>query len=111
MYPETASAGDKVQLELNIENTGVAPIYKDTNLKIRLVNGEKEYAFNTDVDIKKWFPGKYENKISVTLPTDIIAGNYDIEVNIGNEQYPLIYLCTDAVRNDNYYQVGNISIK
>lgn len=110
-YPETASSGDELEFELNINNTGVAPIYKKADLKIRLVNDKKEYIFNTDIDVKKWFPGKYENKFSVILPEDIVSGSYDIEINIGNEQYPLIYLCTDAVRNGNYYKVGSISIK
>lgn len=110
-FDETASAGERVSFKLDIDNVGVAPFYKKASLKIRLVNDEKEYVYDTDVDIKKWFPGKYENNISLTLPEDIIAGKYDIELNIGNDMYPLIYFCTDAERNGNYYKVGKITVK
>ncbi|MBR5518495.1 MAG: DUF4832 domain-containing protein [Clostridia bacterium] len=109
--PESASSGETVSLKLDIDNVGVAPFYKKAALKVRLVNAEKEYVFDTDVDIKKWFPGKYENAIDIKLPEDIASGEYDVEINIGNDQYPLIYFATDAVRNENFYKVGKITIK
>lgn len=108
---ESASAGDKINFKLDINNVGVAPFYKKAELKLRLVNAEGEYVFDTDVDVKKWFPGKFENDISVDLPKDISSGVYDVEINLSNQQYPLIYFATDAERNGNYYKVGKIEIK
>ncbi|MBQ2284729.1 MAG: DUF4832 domain-containing protein, partial [Clostridia bacterium] len=81
--PEVATAGEKVNFKLDIDNVGVAPFYKKAALKVRFVNENAEYVFDTDVDIKKWFPGKFENNISITLPNDISKGDYDIEINIG----------------------------
>lgn len=57
-FDETASAGDTLNFKLDIDNVGVAPFYKKAALKIRLVNDEKEYVFDTDVDIKN---GSREN--------------------------------------------------
>ncbi len=108
---ESASAGDKINFKLDINNVGVAPFYKKAELKLRLINAEGEYVFDTDVDVKKWFPGKFENDIFVDLPKDISSGVYDVEINLSNQQYPLIYFATDAERNENFYRVGKITIK
>ncbi|MBE6616645.1 MAG: DUF4832 domain-containing protein [Ruminococcaceae bacterium] len=108
-FPEYATRGGTVDLELAVDNVGVAPIYKQVPLHIRLV-GETEINFTTDVDITKWMPGKSNEKFSITLPCNMSAGEYDIEIGIYNEENPTLYLCTDAPRNGSYYKVGKINI-
>lgn len=110
-FPSIANAGDQLDLELGIDNCGVAPIYKDIPLRIRLYNGEDSFEFNTNVDIRSWLPGKHSNKIEVALPQDIKFGEYDIEIGIYNELVPVLYFCTDAERNGSYYKVGKIVIE
>ena len=34
----------------------------------------------------------YENEILIKLPDDLKSGTYEIEINLENEQYPLIFL-------------------
>jgi len=108
--PEVACACDTVELELGIENCGVAPIYKNIPLRVRLSGKENSYEFETDIDIRKWLPGKHTEKFSLTLPSDIQVGEYDVEIGIHNELIDIIYMCTDAVRSGSYYKIGKMVV-
>ncbi len=110
-FPSVASAGDELIFELGIENCGVAPIYKGLPLKVRLRSNEHFQEFVADVDIRKWLPGKHENTICVLLPQQIKKGSYAIEIGIFDDVIPPLYLCTDAKRNENFYEVGCLNIK
>lgn len=110
-YPSKAEAGDTLELELGIDNCGVAPIYKTLPLKVRLVSRDASYEYETDVNIRKWMPGKHHDVISLSLPVDAKSGNYDIEIGIFNDVIPVLYFCTDAERDGSYYKVGNFDIK
>ncbi len=109
-YPAAASKGDTAQLEINIDNCGVAPIYKEIPLKVKLKNETGEYVMETDVNIREWFPGKHENKTAVTIPADIAPGTYALEIGICNDLVPMLYFCTDAERDGSFYKVGEIRI-
>ena len=109
-FPESASANDKITFELGIDNVGVAPMYDQIPVYVRLF-GNQSYEFKTDIDVTKWLPGKHVNDISIKLPDDIECGKYDIEIGIYGQNYPLVYFATDAIRNDRYYKLGQIEIK
>ena len=107
-YPEKTCTSGELVFELGIENVGVAPIYNEIPLKLRLISEVDEYTFETEVDIRKWLPGKHVNTISITLPENIPVGKYQVEIGLIKEDAPMIYLCTDAERNGRYYQVAEI---
>ncbi|MBP3377841.1 MAG: DUF4832 domain-containing protein [Clostridia bacterium] len=108
-YPSAAAAGDTISMMLNINNVGVAPIYKKIPLNVRLV-GNSIYDFTTEIDITKWMPGKSAEPIGIMLPADMNSGEYNIEIGICGESYPTVYFCTDAEQDDSYYKVGKITI-
>lgn len=107
--PEEASSGDDVCIRFTMENYGVAPIYHDIPLNIRLTTADASYVFPTGIDLRKWLPGTYENQVTLSLPKDL-KGCCQVELGICDEEHPIIYMCTDAPRNDAYYQVGTIHI-
>ena len=109
-YPASASASDQLVFELGIENTGVAPIYRKIPLKLRLRKEDACYVFDTGIDIRQWLPGKHVNAFRISLPEDIAAGMYHMEIGVVDEAVPMIYFCTDAVHNGRYYAVGNVEI-
>ncbi len=110
-HPEIGAAGDELEMNLLIDNLGVAPIYKQLPLMVRLKNADHSYEFETDVDIRTWMPGETKNEFSVILPDDVASGKYDIEIGIFNEYIPMVYFCTDAEQDAPYYVVGNITIQ
>lgn len=110
-FPGLASPGDQLSMILNLENTGVAPIYHRLLLKIRFIGNGHEHIFETDADIRNWMHGTHEEQLSASLPQEMLPGEYTIEIGISNEYIPMIYFATDAPRNGGYYQVGQIKIQ
>ena len=110
-FPQTANSGDELQMELIVDNIGVAPIYKQIPLVVRLKNEIGNYVVETDVNIKEWMPGETKNQFSICLPSNIKRGSYEIEIGIFNENIPMIYFCTDAARDNAFYAVGSIEIE
>lgn len=108
--PETAAAGDQIKVHLVMENYGVAPIYHDIPLNIRLIGQGGTYVINTGADLRKCLPGTFEKEVLFTLPADMKAGSYTMELGICDEEHPMIYMCTDAKRNGAYYEVGDLKI-
>lgn len=109
-YPESAEAGDGIELKLCINNVGVAPIYNRPPLKIRLTSDAQSCIFNTDIDITKWLPGRSHEQILIKLPENICGGDYDIELGIESDITGTFYFCTDAERNDGFYKVGKLKV-
>ena len=109
-YPEEVSAGERVETLLSIENVGVAPIYHKLPLKIRFV-GMETFEWETDVDVREWLPGTFENKIAVTLPKTIKRGAYKIQIALGGGGYPIAYFATDAKEENDWYEVGKTQVK
>ncbi len=94
--------GKDTVVHLTIENIGVAPIYKSLPLYIRLKNRSIERVFNTDVDIRRWIEGKYEEKITLTVPEDLPEGKYEFQIGIGGCGEPSVVFATDAPQDGDY---------
>ena len=109
-YPEAANSGDDIELIFNIENIGVAPSYHKIPLYIRL-KGDKEYIFETDVDIRKWLPGKYAENVNISIPDDIESGGYEIEISVYNDIVNNVFFATDAEFDGKWYKLGLFEIK
>jgi len=107
--PESASAGDDVELTLEGENIGVAPTYHSTPLKVNFC-GEKEFSYETNVDITTWMPGKFKEKFIFTLPDDMPFGEYDVKISIYDDVARIVYFATDAPFDGKRYTVGHIKI-
>lgn len=107
--PKEATPGDEMEFEIAVENTGVAPIYKDLPFKLRL-SSEKTTILETDIRIRDWFPGESLSKTNVTLPKDLKPGVYELSFGVQNEQVPMLYFATDAPLKDGFYSVAQIEI-
>ena len=108
--PKEAKKGTDVKMELCIDNIGVAPIYKNHPLKIRLHGDGKEYEFDTNVDIRNWLPGKSKETMEISLPEGLDCTRYNVDVFIETVTGQTVYFCTDAERNGKYYTVGKINV-
>lgn len=109
-YPERAVSGDEIQLRLEIDNIGVAPSYHSVPLYIKL-EGTEEYIFKTEIDIRKWMPGKHCEDIKIKLPKDLKAGNYDIKTAVYDDVAKTVYFATDAELDGKFYTTGRICIE
>ncbi len=102
--------GEKLTVKLVIDNVGVAPIYKRLPLYIRLKNATFEKTFETDIDIRKWIEGKYEEKAELNISEEIPTGEYELEVGIGGRGKESVVFATDAKQDGDYSVLGNIIV-
>lgn len=109
-YPETVKVGETAQILLKVENVGVAPIYNKLPLKLRF-KGEKSKEYVTDIDITKWLPGEYEEKISIDIPREFANGEYELQIAIGGGKYPIVHFANDIEDDEEFYSLAKIGIE
>jgi len=109
-YPREAAPGDDLQISLEIDNFGVAPIYRRHSVWIRLTGETGTYQIPLDQDIRDWYPGVTRCDAMIRLPQDVIPGTYKLELGIGGGEEPVIWLGTDAEPDDGYYIVGELKV-
>ena len=107
--PEKATAGERVRVALKVLNRGVAPIYNEVPLRVRL-RGEKEYLFTTDVDPREWLPGEHEAVFDLPLPVDMAAGDYEIAVTLSGEDGPVVRFETQGEWDGAFLTIGRVSL-
>jgi hypothetical protein len=107
----SVNSGEKLSVRLAVENVGVAPIYNRLPLYIRLKNASNEETFETDVDIRNWIEGKYEEIIEITIPEGFGVGEYELQVGIGGKDKPSVVFATDAELDGDFAIVGKVEIK
>ena len=109
--PDGVKNGETMEIKLSIENVGVAPIYHRLPLYIRLKKGGEVATFATDVDIRRWIEGKYEETIAVAIPKEMPAGEYEVQIGIGGGDKPSVVFAVDAAADGDYTVLGTVEVQ
>lgn len=108
---ETAvKRGERLPVRVVVDNVGVAPIYKRLPLFMRLKNDVCEKTFETDVDIRKWIEGKYEEVISLEIPETMPSGEYELQIGIGGNDEPSVVFATNAPQDGDYSVLTKVKL-
>ena len=108
-YPEVLQAGKSFQLALKMQNKGVAPIYNKLPLKLRL-KGEKIQEYRTDVDITKWLPGDFNEKIYLNLTDNMPKGEYELQIAIGGGAEPSVAFANEMGTDETWFILGKVCV-
>jgi hypothetical protein len=110
-------AGGKLDLELSISNTGVAPFYYKWPFEVSISTVETgivHSAIVDSVDIRSWVPGKTATQSSIRFPKELSDGDYEVGIAILNPdtREPGIEFANDrAFKRDNgRYAICTFSI-
>ncbi len=83
-FPKKAKAGSAIKVRINLENVGYASPFNERPVQLVLRNSStgviKIIDFATDV--RKWFSGKTALEQTFMLPAAIIAGKYELLLNL-----------------------------
>jgi hypothetical protein len=111
-YRNVVGGNGKIAFQTWWENKGVAPVYKDFALAIRLKNDSQTVVMITDADIREWLPGDIVYNDAVFVPDRTPAGTYDIQIGIVDPvtQKPKVKLAIEGITVDGWYQLGKINI-
>jgi hypothetical protein len=95
------------------ENIGVAPIYKDYKLAVRLRNAQKTVILPTVADMRDWLPGDIQYDEKLFIPFDTPLGKYRVEVAVVSpvSYEPRVKLAIDGKTDDGWYSMGEIEIR
>ena len=110
-HADVLEAGETTEITLKIENVGVAPIYNQLPLVLRLKGDKETVEFTTDIDIRKWLPGAYTEKVKIALPKDIPSGEYALELRIGGGNKPSVRLAVCVEKTDEWHSLSFVTVK
>ena len=107
-YPGTARAGAMMPVSMWWLNAGVAPIYGDYWLGLRIDNA----IIRVPVDIRKWLPGDAVFDGTLFVPETVKPGTHRLQVALLSTRtgQPAIRLAIEGRQPDGWYDVGNIEI-
>ena len=113
LYPSYVCRQGQLSFTSLWENIGVAPIYKDYRLAIRLRNAQKTILLPVNANIREWLPGDIVCDDKLYIPYDAPLGKYQLELAIVD---PVLYessikLAIEGKTNDGWYSIGEIEVK
>jgi hypothetical protein len=112
-YPSTMLRGKSHRISSLWANVGVAPIYHNYPLVIRLVGETQTHTLIGKADIRNWLPDMdifWEDEL--ILPMEVVPGVYHIEIGIetGIKEIGNIKLAIEG-EMDGYYRLGKIMVE
>lgn len=108
-YPRTAQPGSMVPVSMWWLNAGVAPVYGDYSLALRIDGA----IMRVPVDLRKWLPGDSVFDGALFLPERVRPGSRRVEVAIlaAGTGEPAIRLAIEGRQPDGWYNLGTIDIR
>jgi hypothetical protein len=107
--PKILSPGQRhFSIDMEIENTGVAPVYKDYIPAIKLADGQASFIMSLEAGTRQWLPGIHRIQEDLLLPDCIGAGNYAVSFGIlePSNQLPAISLANKGMDNEGWFPLG-----
>jgi Domain of unknown function (DUF4832)/Domain of unknown function (DUF4874) len=76
-FASNAQPGEMLELKVELENTGFASLMNPRPL-ILVLDGPERYELATDIDPRSWQPGASSFSVSLEIPSDVVAGDYQL---------------------------------
>ncbi len=107
-YPKTARAGTMIPVSMWWLNAGVAPVYGDYWLGLRI----DDAIVRVPVDLRKWLPGDAVFDGTLFVPESVKPGIRRLQIAVlsGRTGQPAIRLAIEGRQSDGWYDMGTIEI-
>ena len=116
-YPKVAPAGTMIPVHMWWLNAGVAPIYREywLALRVKAASGEST-VIRVPVDVRAWLPGDAVYDGTLYVPDSLKAGSYTVEVGMLDPVAwpagaPAIRFAIEGRQPDGWYRMGSITIQ
>jgi len=84
--PLEARGGEKIRMQVWIDNVGIAPIYRPYRLAFRFRQGKRSKVMLAKTDIRKWMPGHTWVRERIEFPRGLKKGEAKVDVGIVDER-------------------------
>ena len=111
-HPDSVGAGENLNLQLEFENIGVAPPYRDYYLAVRLKQGSITEKIISDTSVKFWLPGTHNIELSVSVPSSLSSGSYDLAIGIVSPytDEPILLMPIQGRESSGWHPLSTITI-
>jgi hypothetical protein len=112
-YPAKVALGAEMPIHMWWLNAGVAPIYKEYRLAVKLQSGNHKIVLQVPVDVTKWLPGDAVVDQSLRISRDLPVGTYRFLVAMLDPRTskPAIALAIRGRQADGWYDMGSLELK
>ena len=79
-FSDAVAPGAKMSVNMQIKNTGFAPLYNERPVYIVLKNGSKVYKIKMAAEPRKWKPNGVVSTVNeqITIPSNVPEGTYQL---------------------------------
>jgi len=111
--PTQARRGAMMPVNMWWLNAGVAPVYADYVLAIRLQGAGGTAVIRTPADLRKWLPGDSIFEDTVPVPDSIPPGEYRFGIALLDARTlePAITLAIQGRQDDGWYDLGKLRLE
>jgi hypothetical protein len=108
-HPQSARAGGIMPVKMWWLNKGVAPVYRDYVLALRIGGEIIELAAN----VRGWLPGDALYEAPVYIPATLKPGPHNISVALLDpwNRKPAIKLAMEGRERDGWYRLGSVDVR
>jgi hypothetical protein len=114
-FDNVVSAGSEMPITMKWKNAGIAPPYRDHRIALRLSDKSalKKGVAITDISIMGWLPGEKTVTARYTIPADLQAGEYELEMGIvfHNAIDHTVPIANNGKTEDGWYKLGNLKVQ
>jgi len=112
-YPSALRSGHVAPVSMWWFNGGIAPVYRDYILALRLKSGEQEAVIPTSANLREWLPGDAVVEENLYIPRELPPGRYEVSVGIldPRTRVPVIKLAIEGRQPDGWYRVGEVELR
>ncbi len=111
-HARSVRAGDMLPMHMWWLNDGVAPVYRDYQLAVRLVSGAANTVIPVVADVRKWLPGDAVFDGTIPIPADLAPGAYRLQLALLDAvtRRPAIRLAIEGRQPDGWYEVSRLDV-
>jgi hypothetical protein len=117
-YPKEARAGMMLPVHMWWLNAGVAPVYREYWLAMRLkpASGGESAVIRVPVDVRSWLPGDAVFDGTLNVPENLKPGDYRVELGMLDPLTwpagsPAIRFANEGRQSDGWYDMGSIVVR
>lgn len=112
-FTKTVNPGTMMPVHMWWLNGGVAPIYNEYDLVMKLHSTKNSALIRVPVDVRKWLPGDAVFDGTVYIPDDLADGTYDVQIAMLDPRTgkPAIRFAIEGRQDDGWYAMGSLAVK
>jgi hypothetical protein len=117
-HPPAVATGKSCAIQMEWENVGVAPPYRDYRVSFRFTpyqdqTSGKAIVVRTEDSIRRWVPGTRNLKIALTVPANTPRGKYQLALGLiaPAENTPGVRLAIEGRADQNWYLLTHVQVE